>query len=296
MRVLRTVVEAGGFTAAAHVMGTSQSFVSQTLSQLEKRLGVLLLQRSTRGHRLTAEGESFLEFSQKMLAELDAAEQRIGAPDRAPAGVLRVTAPVAFGKDQLVPRLPAFFARYPQLELRLSLTDRLVQLIDEGVDLAVRMGRLRDSRLASRRLCGLRRVVVASPAYLAAHGQPALPRDLAKHNCLLWLGPQEHLNRWPFRIADEEAEVAVRGNFRSGDGLALFDLCVAGVGVMRLAEHLARPAIRDGKLVPLLEPFATPEDGGIHAVFLADTQSTPRVRAFVDFVREAFEPEPWNRP
>lgn len=292
MRVFKAVVDAGGFTAAAHQLDVSQPFVSQNIASLERRLGVTLLHRSTRTYRLTAEGERFLAACNRILDEIAHTEAQIGSAQA--AGDLRITAPLAFGMDQVVPRLPAFLEAHPQIRLHLALSDVLANLIDDGVDVAVRMGRLQDSSLIGRRLCGLQRIVVAAPAYADAHGLPQVPEALMQHNCLLWSGFQEHLNRWPFLVGGERQEVAARGNFRSSNGLTLFQLCTAGVGIMRCAEHLALPAIRRGELVPLLSEYLAPDDTAIHAVFLPERQLVPRIRTFVDYLSECFRQPPWQ--
>jgi DNA-binding transcriptional LysR family regulator len=291
MRVFRAVAEAGGFTAGARVLGVSQSFASQTVADLERRLGVPLLHRSTRARRLTPEGESYLAACRRLLEEIDVAEGELRPAE--PAGALRVTAPRAFGADQIVPRLPDFLARHPRVSLHLSLSDQMANLLEDGFDVAIRMGRLQDPALAHRPLCRLQRIVVAAPAYLARHGTPATPQDLLQHEGLLWEPPMEHLNRWPFVSAGRRHEVAVRGRLHSSDGTALFEWCVAGAGVMRLAEHLALPAIRRGALVPLLQAHQAHDDLAIHAVFLPARQRVPRVRAFVDHLAEAFRDPPW---
>jgi DNA-binding transcriptional LysR family regulator len=294
MRVFRAVAETGGFTAAATLLGASQPFVSETLTALERRLGVKLLHRSTRTQRLTVEGESFLASCRRLLDEVELAESAIRSSE--PSGHLRVTAPRAFGLDQVVPRLPAFLQAHPGVSVELSLSDELVHLIDDGFDVAVRMGRLPDSSLHSRRLCGLQRIVVASPSYVERHGQPEHPRQLAQHACLLWQGPMDHLNRWPFVVDGQALEVTAQGRVRSDDGTVLYRACVEGLGVMRLAEHLAVPALRRGELVPLLAPFQAPDDTAIHAVFLPERRLVPRIRAFVDHLAAAFETPPWTLP
>lgn len=291
MRVFRAVAECGSFTAAAQQLGVSQPLVSQTLSSLEERLGVRLLHRSTRNQRLTQEGDAFLASCKRLLDEVDLAESQIRSPE--PVGELRITAPRAFGADQIVPHLPGFLAAHPGISLHLSLSDTLANLMEENFDLAVRMGRLQDSSLMSRKLCNLQRIVVAAPAYLQAHGAPATPQDLARHNCLMWQAPTEHLNRWPFAVDGKRHEVPVQGNFRSSDGTVLFQMCVAGVGVMRLAEHLALPAIRGKVLVPLLADYQAADDTAIHVVFLPERRLVPRIRAFVDHLGDVFATPPW---
>lgn len=296
MRVFRAVVEAGGFRHAADRLRVSQPFVSQSVSGLEKRLGVKLLHRSTRGHRLTDEGRAYFEACVRAVDMVEAAEGEVSAATRAAAGELRVSAPIAFGTDQIVPRIPDFLKRHPGLTLALSLTDRFANLIEENIDVAVRMGRLEGSSLMSRKLCDLQRIVVAAPAYLAAHGPIAHPRDLARANCLLWEGRRGHLNRWPFLVGGAVETVTVTGDFRSANGLSLVQLCLAGHGIMRMAEHLANPAIARGELVPLLADYQVRDDTAFHAVYLPERQLLPRARLFIDYLVETFRVPPWSVP
>lgn len=293
MRVFRAVVEAGSFTGAAHSLCTSQPFVSKSMHSLESRLGVRLLHRTTRTQRLTSEGERFLASCKEILDVLDDAEAQMRSGE--PAGDLRVSAPQAFGMDQIVPALPAFVHRYPALTLHFSLSDSLVNLIEANIDVAVRMGRLHDSSLRSRKLCDLQRIVVASPAYVAQRGVPVTPNGLRQHKCLMWDGPHDHLNQWPFLVNGKTERFPVQGSFRSSDGSTLFELCLAGIGIMRLAEHLALPAIRSGRLVPVLSDYQAQDDAAIHAVYLPERQLVPRVRAFVDHLVEVFREPPWKK-
>ncbi len=293
MRVFKAVCETGGFTAAANLLGVSQPFVSQSITSLERRLGVKLLHRSTRTQRQTSEGALFLASCRRILEELEQAEGQVRSDE--PIGDLRVTAPLAFGMDQVVPLLPAFLQACPKLTMHLALSDLPANLLEENFDVAIRMGRLQDSSLMSRSLCKLQRIVVASPGYMAKHGAPVTPQGLARHNCLMWQSSMERLNRWPFVVDGQLEEIAVRGNFRSSDGPTLFQLCVGGVGIMRLAEHLAVPAIADGRLMPLLVDYQAEDDTAIHAVFLPERKLVPRIRAFVDFFSEAFRNPPWLR-
>ena len=294
MRIFRAVVDTGGFSAAAHSLNISQSTVSHAVGQLEQRLGVQLLHRSTRGHRLTDEGSRYYAAAGQILDDVDAAEDLIAGAAREPMGDLRLTAPLAFGSDQIVPMLPAYMAAYPRLRVHLSLSDAMVNLVEDQIDVAIRMGQLPSSSLAARQLCRLRRIVVATPAYLSQHGQPAQPQDLLQHNCLLWHSEREHLNRWPFLEEGISTTLQVRGSFRSSDGLALFRMCMAGVGVMRLAEHLALPAIRRGELRPLLQHCQAGDDGGIHAVFLPERRQLARVRSLIDHLVAHFAQPPWE--
>ena len=293
MRVFKSVVEAGGFTAAAHALGVSQPFVSQTVSALEHRLGVKLMHRSTRIQRLTVEGEQYLQSCHALIEAINDAEAQIRSSE--PIGDLRISVPQAFGIDQIVPTLPGFMRRYPKLSVHFSMSDTPVSLIADHVDVAIRMGTLPDSSLRSRTLCNLQRIVVASPAYLAANEVPMTPSDLAGHNGLLWAAPREHLNHWPFMVDDQLDTISMQGNFRSADGTTLFELCKAGLGLMRLAEHLAVPAIKAGQLVPLLQHYQVKDETAIHAVFLPERQLVPRIRAFVDYMVAQFNSPPWQR-
>jgi DNA-binding transcriptional LysR family regulator len=294
MQIFRAVVEHNGFTAAAYALESSQPFVSRTIVRLERRLGAKLIHRTTRRHRLTPEGERYLATCREILAALDDAESTF-AGQSAPAGDLRVSAPLAFGTDQILPMLPAFLATYDRVKVHLSLNDAIVSLIDGNIDVAVRMGRLRDSQLKARKLCDLQRIVVAAPAYVRRHGAPPAPAALKDHNCLEWHGAQEHLNRWPFRIEGERCEHIAAGNFRSSNGLSLAEMCFQGVGVMRMAEHLALPAIREGRLVRLLCEFEERDGTAIQAVYLPERRLNARIRVFIDYLADAFRSPPWSR-
>ena len=292
MRVFKAVVEAGSFTGAAHALGVSQPFVSQSLHNMEHRLEMKLLHRSTRTQRLTAEGERFLVSCREILNGIAEAEAAIRSDE--PVGELRVSAPRAFGLDQIAPAFPAFLSRFPGVTIHFSLSDVLVNLIEDNFDVAIRMGQLQDSSLRSRKLCDLQRIVVAAPCYIAAHGVPVTPHGLTRHECLMWDGQHDRLNQWPFLINGTMEKIPVQGRFRSSDGSTLFELCTAGVGVMRLAEHLAVPAIRSGRLVPLLSDYLGKDSAAIHAVYLPERQLTPRVRAFVDHLVDVFHAPPWE--
>lgn len=293
MRVFQAVAETGGFTSAAHVLEVSQPFVSQTIGRLEDRLSTKLLHRSTRGQRLTAEGRTFLKACRRAIDTVDAAEAELLMMQGRISGELRVAAPLAFGLDQLVPILPEFLQHNSELNVSLSLSDDSVNLIEDQIDVAIRMGQLRDSSMMSQKLCNLRRIVVASPEFITRHGPPRTPPELARYNCLLWDGAREHLNRWTFQVGDSIQTVHVDGNFRSDNGMSLYEMCLAGSGIMRLAEHLARPGIAGGKIIPLLEEFPSLDDSAFYAVFLPERDLLPRIRVFVDYLVARFRVPPW---
>lgn len=292
MRVFRAVVETAGFTAAAARLDVSQPFVSQTIANLEKRLSCKLLHRSTRSQRLTQEGERFLLACIRVMDAVDQAEYQMR--DVEPTGELHVSAPLAFGLDQVVPRLPEFMAQHPRVTVHLSLSDVLVNLIDSNVDVAIRMGRLQDSTLVRRKICDLHRIVVAAPSYIRQHGIPVTPEGLesGRHNCLTWKGMHKHLNSWPFIINKKLEHVVVRGSFHSDNGSSLYQMCLRGVGIMRLAEHLALPAIARGDLIPVLADYTVRDDTAIYAVYLKEGQASSRVSCFVNFFLDAFRAVP----
>lgn len=294
MRVFRTVVETGGFTSAAHGLGVSQPFVSQTIQRLEARLGAKLLHRTTRGHRLTAEGERFLETARRVIDLVEQAEADWQRGEAQVEGHLRVSAPIAFGLDRVTPHMPDFLNRHPNLSIDLRLTDDQESLIDDRIDVAIRMGALPDSSLMHRRLCGLQRIIVAAPDLVARYGEPRGVEDLSAMPCLAWDGSRDHLNRWKFVQDGETVTFRAASRFRSNQGMTLFQMCLAGVGVMRMAEHLARPAIARGHLVQLMSAITVRDDGAIHAVFLPDQHLVPRIRSFIDFMADAFRDPDWE--
>lgn len=291
MRIFKAVAETGGFTSAAHLLCISQPVVSQSINNLENRLGIKLLHRSTRIQRLTTEGEAFLLGCTRVIEEINNAEAQIKSNEA--EGDLRVSAPLAFGMDQIVPAIPAFMNAHPKIRLHLSLSDTRENLLEGKFDVLIRMGRLEDSSLVSRRLCGLQRLVVASPEYVAQHGMPTTLEGLSLHNCLLWSGSQENLNHWPFLVHGELRKFNAQGNFRSSNGMTLFQLCLAGVGVMRLAEHLAVPAIRQNKLVHLLPSHMAHDDAAIHALYRSERHLVPRIRVFIKYLGDRFDQPPW---
>lgn len=294
MKVFRATVETGGFTSAAHALGTSQPFVSQTIRRLETRLGAKLLHRTTRGQRLTPEDERFLDAARHAIEAIEQAEAHWQRQETQIDGRLRISAPIAFGLDRITPLIPEFLTRHPNLSVDLRLTDDHENLIENGIDIAIRMGNLSDSSLMHRKLCALRRIVVAAPELISTHGTPETLADLGHMPCIAWDGSRAHLNRWSFVLGDEGVTFQARSRFRSNQGMSLFQMCLAGVGVMRVAEHLARPAIRNGQLVQLLADHMPADDTAIHAVFLPDRNLVPRIRNFIEFIAEALRAPDWE--
>jgi DNA-binding transcriptional LysR family regulator len=286
MEVFVRVVELGSFSGAARAFRMTPSAVSKLIGRLESRLGVRLVNRSTRKLQLTPEGTLFFERSVRILEEMDAAEREI-AVGVAPRGRLRVNVNVPFGLHYLLPLMPAFLQRYPQITLDVALTDTVVDLFESRADVAIRTGPLRESSLTARKLGESRMVVVASRAYLKRHGMPRRPADLTRHNCLGFCFAR-HTKGWPF-LEHRKTSVMITpvGNTLVSDGEAMRRLALAGHGVARLAAFHVGPDIKAGRLVPLLESFNPGDTEAIHAVFLGQAnQMAARVRAFIDFLTE----------
>ena len=285
MEVFTRVVEQGGFSAAARALAMTPSAVSKLVARLEARLGLRLFNRSTRQLQLTAEGRVFYDRSVRVLADLADAERGAAANDT-PRGRLSVNANVPFGEAALLPLVPAFLARYPEVTLDIVLTDEVIDLIEHRTDVAVRAGPLRSSTLVARKLGATRKAILASPDYLARRGTPRTPADLAQHNCL-GFNRTRTLNTWPLLEGGQAVSVTAAGNAQVSDGASLQRLAVAGVGLARLALFHARDDIAAGRLVPVLEDCNPGDLEEIHAVFLGHGGWLPaRVRVFLDFLVE----------
>jgi DNA-binding transcriptional LysR family regulator len=283
--VFTRVVELGGFSTAARAFRMTPSAVSKLVARLEARLGVRLINRSTRKLQLTPEGSAFYERALRILDEISAAE-REAAIGATPSGLLRVNTSVPFGLRLLLPLLPDFAKRYPEIKVEVVLTDLVVDLLEERADVAIRVGLMRESRLLARKLGESRMVVVAAPSYLAERGTPKTPDDLADHN-LLRFGFAKWENGWPFKIGGETIAVMPSGNALVSDGEAMQHLAVAGMGLARLARFHVKADIKAGRLVPVLEAFNPGDIEPIHAVFVGHGGQLPaRVRAFLDYLVE----------
>ena len=283
MEVFVRVVEQGGFSAAARACRMTPSAVSKLVARLEARLGVRMVNRSTRRFQLTPEGAAFYERSVAVLADLDEAEREASSGAQ-PSGRLRVNSNVPVGTHLLLPIVPTFLACHPQVSLDIALTDRVVDLLEDRTDVALRSGPLKSSRLVARKLGQTRLMVVASPAYLARVGMPRTPADLANHNCLAFSYARA-VNGWPFTRRGRRTEVMPQGNTQISDGEALRAVAVAGLGVARLAAFQVRADLDAGRLVPVLEDYDPGETEDIHAVYVGQGAHLPaRVRAFLDFL------------
>ncbi len=288
-------IERNGFSPAARDLGVTPSAVSKLVSRLERRLGVTLLHRTTRRLALTPEGEIFFERAQRIVDAIADAEAEVMRFGERPRGRLRINVGVAFGTYALVPALPEFGARYPEIELEIALTDQVVDLAAVGADLAIRLGPLGDANLVARKLTDFTRVVCAAPAYLARHGTPRTPDDLAQHNCLT-LGGVSGQREWPFEGRDGVRQVPVHGTITVNNAETLYELALLGIGVIRLSDVIVGPAIRDGRLVPLLVDVHRPEALPLYAVYPASRYRPLKVGAMVDFLQEKCADPPWKLP
>src|SRR5262245_24017900 len=275
------VVDAKGFSAAAPGLGLTPSAVSKLVTRLETRLGVRLLQRTTRALHLTAEGEVFYGAARRIIGEIETLETQITGQTGTPQGLLRVTTSLSFATHQLAPVLAEFLVRHPLVQLDLLPTDRVVDIIDEGIDIAIRIGRLADTSFMARKIGEDKRLICAAPSYLARHGTPQKPDELRRHNCIV-SRDHAHLNRWSFKVDGQPVEIDVRGRVAVTEGEAQMQLALQGIGIVRLTRLTLTQAIRDGTLVPLLGGFSAEEAVAIHAVYPHRRHLAPKVPAFVN--------------
>ena len=295
MAVFSKVVAAGSLSAAARELGLSPALVSRRLAALEARLGVRLVNRTTRSLHLTVEGSRYYDACTRVLAEIEEADAAVSAGRVEPQGALKVALPASFGHQHVAPLVPQFAARYPKVQLALSLSDRSVNLMDEGFDVAVCIADLQDSSLAARKLAPNRRVVCASPAYLAAHGIPHTPEDLAKHNCLV---ASEFVSNWEYKAADERsAAVRVQGRYACDNWEVLREWALAGLGIALKSTWDVYRHLQDGSLVALLPGYTFHSDVAIYAVYPHRRFLPAKTRVFIEFLAQSFGPEPyWDRP
>lgn len=273
------IVEHGSLSAAAEAGGQSVASLVRSLAALERQLGVRLLNRSTRRMALTDEGQRYLAFSQRMLAECDAIERELEGRDGQVRGVLRLTAPVELGQLYLAPLVNGFLAEHPQARAELILNDQIVPMIDERLDLALRIGQLPDSGLVARALGSTRLLTCASPAYLASHPPLLIPAELARHACIAFAG---HGTQWYYRQAGQSQAVTVEARLWCNQIRAVRLACVQGLGVARLLHYQAAEALASGELVRVLEAFE-PQDLPVQLVYPHGLGLAPRVKAFVEW-------------
>ena len=294
MQVFAKVASLGSFSAAARALGMSPAMATKHVDALEDRLGTRLFFRSTRKLTLTEAGQRHLQAIERILAEIEEAEAAAAEDVVEPRGTLRINAPLAFGLRQVMPALADFAALYPALTIDIALTDRFVDLIDEGWDIAIRLGTLRDSSLIARALAPIRLALCAAPAYLAVHGTPQTVADLADHNCLGYTLPTPaNATRWIFG-ADGAVSVPIRGTLLANNGDALREAAVAGQGLIFQPTFITADDIRTGRLVSLTLDHPLPRFGSAHAVYPGGRQPPAKVRALIDFLAGRWRDAPWD--
>jgi DNA-binding transcriptional LysR family regulator len=290
METFLAVACAGSLSGAARQLGLTPSAVSRLVSRIEQRLGVRLVVRTTRSLRLTREGEDYALAARRILADLEQTESAIA--DRAsPRGLVRVSAALAHGRLTIVPLLPEFLARYPDITVDVQLSDEISDVEGGHIDVAIRFGPLPDSPLSARRLGETGRSVVASPEYLRRHGTPRTPADLAHHNCMDFSFKRIEPG-WPFRVDGEILMLPVDGNVHANNGETLVQLAREGLGITRLGDFHIGPELESGALVRLLDDYNPGDTEAIHAVFIGGKNMPARVRVFVDYLVEKMGGEP----
>ncbi len=287
MRILVRVVDSGSFSAAARQLGVAPSSVSRRINELEEDLGARLFARTTRKLSLTEAGQLYYDRARSIIDEVNEAKlalSQLGSP----SGILRVTVPSGIGRELVVSAVPAFLERYPAIKIVLSMTDRMVDIVDAGIDVAIRVGRQRDSSFKARKIGESKRVVCASPEYLKKVGTPKTPGDLESHNCITWRDHPGH-NVWTFHGPDGVSNVRTSGSFFAKNADAIVAATVAGLGLSLLPDWNMGIELRQKQLRPVLTDYqASPAASPVYAVHAHQRHVPPKIRVFIDFLIEAF--------
>ena len=284
--VFVAVVENEGFSAASRTLGVSKSAVSKRINQLENHLGVLLLHRTTRKLSLTEAGERYYEHAAQALSAAGKAEDAVTELQGEPQGKLKISSPMSFGRLHVSPMIPKFMQRYPKLQIDLVMDDRNIDLVADGIDVAIRSGDMPNSTLIARKLAPLRQVLCASPSYISRYGMPVAPSELRERNCILFSYSSD-ANEWTLNKGEKSEAVLVSGNYRVNNSEALLEALREGVGIGRLPTFVAGPDLKVGNLVRVLESYCIP-DHTFYAVFPERQYLPAKVRAFLDFTIEYF--------
>jgi DNA-binding transcriptional LysR family regulator len=288
------VATKGSLTATALAEGVAPAVIGRRIDALEERLGVKLLVRTTRRITLTHEGSAFLESCQRVLADLANAEASVSAGGVKASGHLRITAPAGFGRRHVAPLVPEFMAQHPEVSLSLNLSDRVVDIVNEGFDCAIRVGDLPDSSLVSVRLADNRRQCVAAPEYLARAGTPASPAELSRHHCLTLSSDASQTRGWAFVVDGELTHLRPGGRLDCSDGQVLHQWCLKGLGIAWRSSWEVAGDIASGRLAVVLEDFAAPANG-VYAVFPQRKHLPLRVRLWIDFIKHVYaDPAHWQ--
>lgn len=289
-----SVAARGSLTAAANAEGVAPAVIGRRIDALEERLGVKLLVRTTRKITLTHEGSAFLEDCQRLLADLANAEASVSAGGVKASGYLRITAPAGFGRRHVAPLVPRFIEQHPDVNVSLNLSDRVVDIVNESYDCAVRVGDLPDSSLISVRMADNRRLCVTTPAYLKRAGTPRHPNDLLRHQCLTLSSDASQTRGWAFVVDGAVTHLRPSGRLDCSDGQVLHDWCVAGLGIAWRSTWEVEHEVQSGQLVSVLDDYAAPPNG-IYAVFPHAKHLPLRVRLWIDFLKHTYgDPSYWR--
>lgn len=275
------LIKQGSLVATARELNLTPPAVSRRLSQLEERLGVRLLNRTTRRISLTHEGEIYFDNALRILQEIDEMEQRVSSSRTTPKGLLRVNAPFGFGRSYIAPAISSFARMFPDIEVQLHLTDRPIHLPNEAIDVSIHFGQIPDSRLIAKKIAANRRLLCASPAYIKMAGEPLTPRELTMHQCIVLRQNDSAYANWRFTKGHQEETVKVHGKLSSNDGQVAIDWALDGYGILMRAEWDVAKYLKSGRLVQVLKDYSTPP-ADIYAVYLDRLEHSPRVAYFLD--------------
>ncbi|CAN5206731.1 LysR family transcriptional regulator [soil metagenome] len=296
MMTFAKVVETKSFSGAARALSSSKSLVSKQISQLEQALGVRLLNRTTRSMSLTEIGAAYYEHCARIAGEIEAAAETVTQLQVAPRGILKVTTPVMFAAKHLGPAIQTFLQRHADVELELNASDRVVDLVDEGYDLALRITDNPAQTMVARLIAPVRWATCASPAYLARMGTPLTPQDLAKHNCLTLHGLPTLNGGWRYRVGSKEQIMPAPGNCRANNSEVLLQMAINGMGIVLFPTYVVGAALQGGELVEILPDYLANSNMGLYAMYMPHRYMQPKVRVFIDHLLEYVGPEPyWDR-
>lgn len=289
LRLFVRVARTHNISQAGQEMGLSPAVASNYMNKLEADLGVRLVHRTTRKVSLTEDGADFLPYAEDVLSSIEMAKASVGASETKPSGTLRITAPSSFGRMHLMPALKGFMNAYPSLSIDCRFSDTIVDLVEGGFDIAIRNAELKDSSFIARKLAQDRRLLCASPEYLAEYGAPQVPDDLLKHDCITLAG----LENWRFNTPKGHKQIKAKGRFRADQGEAVRDACIAGIGVTVCSTWIAYDALQKGDLVQILDDYPLVSDTAIWAVYPSNRQLAPKVRAFIDYFTAIYGDTPY---
>jgi len=295
MMTFAKVVETKSFSAAAHALQTSKSLVSKQVSNLESALGVRLLNRTTRRMSLTEIGAAYYEHCARIAQEIDAAAETVSQLQAEPRGVLRLTSTVIFASLHLAPAIQAFLKRYEKVEVELNATDRVVDIVEDGYDLAIRITDHPAPTMVARMIAPVRWVTCASPAYLERYGAPQTPQDLLHHECLVYHGLPATRHAWRYMIDGKEVAIDVNGRCRINNSEALIQLAIDGMGIVLFPTYVLGHHLKSGRLKVILPDCVANPGMSLYATYLPNRYMQPKVRAFIDHLKEYFGPQPhWD--